>query len=292
MKIDFNKLWKEIKDHSGTICAVGAIFGVGATAYFSGRGAIKVHEELEPEMEKKEKAKVIAKAHWKTGVSFAATTGLIIASDSSHVRKEIGLAGLAFMYKDKIAEFEEKIKEKFGEESLGEMKQEMAEDDLRKAYDSTDFEDIKLSSEEFIVYVPSAEQFYITTEKRIFYALYKTNEELHKLKDVRLSYFCRKLGKSVPVKDEYTGKMKTVYNPYLDDIGWRLDNAQQHYEWEMFGGPWIDYVRDVYIRKAQLDSGKVTIANYLNAGEQVKSTDIRALFFTVEPERQRFEDRM
>ena len=44
----FGKLLKIFKDHSGTLCAIGAIVGTGVTAYLTAKAAVKVdHTHLQ-----------------------------------------------------------------------------------------------------------------------------------------------------------------------------------------------------------------------------------------------------
>ena len=89
MKVNFKGIWKWITEHSGTICAGVGVAGVGVTAYFSGKAAVEVHEKVTPEMKKKEKLKIYAKAYWKTLLAGLLTSGAIIGSDRIHVGKEI-----------------------------------------------------------------------------------------------------------------------------------------------------------------------------------------------------------
>lgn len=285
MKVDFHKVADGAKKHSGTICAAVAIVGVITTAIFSGKGAVKCHEELEDDMTTKEKAKVVLKNHWKTGVSGAVTLGAIIASDRIHVTNEIALAGVAYANKEKLSKFTDKMKELVGEDVVKEAEEEIKAETANEKLDDIP-DNLNLSAGEFLVYVPAAEQFYITTEKQMFYALYKLNEELHKVHDVRMSFFTRRLGKPMPGRD---GKIH--YNPHLDDIGWRLDNAEQHYEWESTGYQWVDYIPNVYIRKTDLGS-KVTLSNYLKIDEPIRDGDVRAIMFTIEPDYQWIHNRL
>ena len=287
MKLDFQKVWKGIKDHSGTICAGAAVVGVGITAYFSGKGAVEAHETIKPEMSRKEKAKAYFKAYWKAAVSFIVTSGFIFGSDRIHVGKEAMLAGAAALHKDKLLELEKKIEDKFGIETMNEIKKELAEEAIIKNSD-VDINDLNLSSEEFVVYVPAAESYYITTEKRMFYALYETNEKLHKNHDVSLGYFCRKLG--YPVKKYRDSMEESVHKAMLEDYRWSTDNSEQWYEWETLGGQQIHYINDVYIKNQKFADGKEMPVTYVKTDDGEKTNDVKALFFTVEPIIQRFCD--
>lgn len=295
MKVNFKGIWKWIVDHSGTICAGTAVAGVGVTAYLSGKAAVEVHETVTPEMTKKEKAKIYAKAYWKTLLAGLLTSGAIIGSDRLHVKKELGLAGAALMYKDKFLGIEKKVREKFGDEAVDEIKKEMQEESLQSASEDLEMlDDIKLSSEEVVVYVPDADCLYRTTPKRIFYALYETNYKLHKDQDVSLGYFCKKLGK--PIKSFKSAMEKSVFDAMLNDLRWCGYNKEQFYEWEITERrQHIDYIPDTYLREVKMPDGTVTVGQYVEMESASKSdvedkNKIRTLLFTVSPIVQCSED--
>ena len=281
MGITMEMVLRNAKKHSGTIAAVAGVVGLAATAFLSGKAAVRAHEEIDPNMDTKEKAKLYFKIYWKTGVSFIVTTGCILGSDRIHVKKELGLAAVAIANKDKLVEATKKVREKFGEEAYEEFKREMASDETKKAAEW--LSDINLAQDEFLVYVPDAEEFYVTTDKRMNNALYKTNRELNIVHDARLSYFCSMLGRRVG---------PGLPNPLLSDIGWRWDNVDQCEQWQLQGGHWIDFVNDIYVRELTLPNGKVTLDNYTCIGEARKPGDIPALFFTVDPDYQRLSNRL
>ena len=276
MKVNLHKVTESAKKHSGTICAAVAVVGTITTAIFSGFGAIKCHDEIEPEMSAKEKAKVIFRAHWKTGVSGAITIGAIIASDRIHVTNELALAGAVYANKEKLATFKDKMKELVGEDTVKEVEEEITAKTANEKLNDLP-EAIDLENDEFIVYVADAERFYVTTEAQMSKALYKTNEVLHKLKDVRMNYFLHNLGRQLPGRD---GKIH--YDPLMNDLGWKLRDVDQIEQWHCSGFVWIDYVRDAYIRKSDITS-RVTNKDYINQEEPVQKNDIRAIHFTVEP---------
>lgn len=276
MKVDFHKVADGARKHSGTICAAVAAVGTITTAIFSGFGAIKCHEELEPEMTAKEKAKVILKAHWKTGVSGAVTLGAIIASDRIHVTNEIALAGAVYANKEKLAAFKDKMKEFVGEDAVKEVEEEIkaetANDKLRDLP-----KNVHLEPDEFIVYVADAECFCVTTEKQMKDALYKMNEVLHKVRDVRMNYFLHNLGRQLPGKD---GRIH--YDPLMEDLGWRIRDSEQHEQWVCSGFVWVDYIYGAYIRKPDITE-EVDPKDYINIDEPVRNGDIRVIHFTVDP---------
>lgn len=293
MKVDFKGIWKWISDHSGTICAGVGVAGVGVTAYFSGKAAVEVHEKVTPEMEKKEKLKIYAKAYWKTLFAGLLTSGAIIGGDRINVGKLSLASSAAVMYKDKLLEIEKKVREKFGDEAFDEIKKEIQEEHIHKtAEDLEMLDDLKLSSEEVIVYIPDADSLYRTTPKRMFYALYETNYKLHKDQDVSLGYFCKKLGKSI--KSFKTPMEKSVHDAMLDDLRWCGYNKEQFYQWEIERScQHIDYIPDTYLKEIKMPDGTVTIGSCVEMEPNIDGEDkskIRALYFTVSPIVQYTED--
>lgn len=292
MKVNFKGIWKWITEHSGTICAGVGVAGVGITAYFSGKAAVEVHEKVTPEMSKKEKLKIYAKAYWKTLLAGLLTSGAIIGGDRINVGKLSLASGAAVMYKDKFLEIEKKVREKFGDEVVDEIKKEMQEESLQKQAEELDLdadENIKLSSNELIVYVPAADSFYRTTQKRMFYALYETNYMLHEEHDVSLLYFCKKLGKTL--RSFKSPRDKAIYEAMLRDLRWRTDNKEQWFEWEQTEHKQhIDYIGSTYVKQLELPDGTKTINTYVDNDCIDGNGRIKALFFTVEPCFQNEED--
>lgn len=241
-----------IKDKSGTLCAIGAVVGVFVTAYFSSKAALKAKETVKPEMDKKEKAVAYAKAYAKTAVSAGVTTLLILGSDRIHVGKEVALAGVAALWKDKFVTEDGLVKDKIGEEEYKELHREMAEEQIKKnPYNGPK----PIPGREILVYEPYTDQYFITTQERLAWAMLSANRKLQTEYDVRLNYIIKLLG----------GKP----TPEGDLIGWNWENETQDYAWSYYGGPWIDIVPGV--REHDLDGAL-------------------CLFYMVDPETQRPED--
>lgn len=268
----FKSAIRSVKDHSGTICAVTAMAGVVATAILSGKAAVRVDHEIDCDMTKKERAKVYARCYWKTAAVAVTTCGLIFGSDRIHVRKEVGLAGLAALWKSKYVDLDKKVGEIVGEEKYKEIKKSIAEDKIKEK-NLVPEKPANLGDNAFLVYEPYTDQFIWTTKERIFHALYEANLRLQKDFDVRLSVIIDYLGGE--------------WDPLGDMIGWNYDNAIQQEAWSYFSGG-IEYISDVY---RKFDDGEVPIpTTYKKMGDTIEPGDVMCLFYTVDPTTQTPED--
>ena len=249
--MNLNRILNELKDKSGTLCAVAAIAGVFVTAYFSGKAALEAKEKVKEDMEPKEKAVTYAKVYAKTAASAAVTVGLIIGSDRAHVGKEAALIGVAAMWKDKLVALDKKVIDKVGSEEAKEIHHEILKDQMRKNPYTGRQPDV--SKREILVYEPYTDQYIITTTEKIAWAMLKANEKLQKEYDVRLNYIITAIG--------------GVAKPEGHEIGWNMENEHQDYSWSYYGGPWIDLWPEVRNQDGTL-----------------------ALFYQVEPETQTPDD--
>ena len=221
---------RKLKKNSGTLCAVGACVGVVATAYFSGKAAVRVDHEVDPDMDKSLKAKTYLKAYWKAGVSGVATCGLIIASDRIHAGNELALAGAAMAIKEKLQKVNEKITEKYGEEATDDIYREMVREDPNIGTRGMDL-DAEARSKKLYFYEPISGQAIDTTYEKILEAMLESNLRL--------------------MRD-----FKAEFNAYLEWIGgdavartmtyvWDLDDELQNYNSSYCGGFTIDFTKEV-----------------------------------------------
>lgn len=236
MNLDVMINW--LKDHKATICSGLACGGVFATAYFSGKAAVRVEHTIDADMDKKEKIKEYAKAYWKTGAAAGATCALIISSDRIHAGAEAALAGVAAMWKQKAVDIDKKLIEEVGEEKAKQIHndiiQEKIKDDLKnhpeKFPEEKDLPDGSMNSK-LLVYEPYTDQYFYTTRETIAWVMLEANKRLMNQFDVRLNYIIKMLG-GVP-------------KPEGDKIGWNWENESQDYAWSYYGGPWIELMPDV-----------------------------------------------
>ena len=254
MRLNLDSLLNSFKDHSGTICAVAAVAGVFVTAYFSGKAAVEAKEKIKPEMETKEKVKTYAKVYAKTAVAAGVTCGLIIGSDRIHVGKELALAGVATMWKDKYVSLDKKMVEEVGEEKAKEIHKEIVKDEIKQ----NPYTGRAPIGREILVYEPYTKQYIITTTEKIAWALLSANRELQTKFDVRLNYIIKMIGGD-PC-------------PYGNKIGWNMENECQDYCWSYYGGPWI------------------SLWPGIETEQKVNGKGAMVLIYEVEPETQEPED--
>lgn len=236
-----------LKDNKATICSGLACCGVFATAYFSGKAAVRVEHTIDADMDKKEKAKEYAKAYWKTGIAAGATCALIISSDRIHVGTEAAIAGVAAMWKQKATDIDKKLIEEVGEEKAhrihNDIIQEKIENDRKnhpeKFPEEKNLPDGSMNSK-LLVYEPYTDQYFYTTRETIAWAMLEANRMLQHNFDCRLNYIIKMLG----------GKPK----PLGDKIGWNWENESQDYAWSYYGGPWIELVPQVSTDKDGRDA--------------------------------------
>ena len=198
-----SNVFKSIGKHKSAISAGVAVVGVFVTSYLSGKAAVEVDHLIDPDMDRKLKAKVYAKAYWKTAVSALVTSGCIIGCHKSHVRTELGLAAALAVNKDKFLELRDKAKEKFGEEAMNDIYREMAEEDVREFAVVTEDGEIVDSilnipdqekEKTLYLYEPFTEQTIPTTYVRILEAHLESNFRLQKDYSVEFNVLLEHLG--------------------------------------------------------------------------------------------------
>lgn len=245
MKLKIDNLLNLLKDKSGSICAAVACVGVGTTAYLSSKAGVQAYVTIDSDLDTKEKIKQYAKCYWKVGLSAALTVGAIIGSDRIHVGKEVALAGVAAVYKDKFIRTDRKLTEEVGEERAAEIRKEIASEKM--AEQSIPEEDDEERNGNLIrIYEPYSDQYIYTTQEKIDKTMLLTNKELVMDGKVRLNFIIKHLG----------GKP----TPKVHRFGWSWDNEIQDYNWGFFGGAWIEPM------------------------DGVTKDGVRALFYNVEPE--------
>ena len=224
-------------------------------------------------MTRKERAKVYARCYWKTAAVGAATCGLIFGSDRIHVRKEVGLAGLAALWKGKYVDLDKATLETVGEEKYKEIQKTVIENKIKENPNIPD-KPANATEDTILVYEPYTDQYIWTTREQIWYALYEANLRLQKDGEVKLSVIIDYLGGE--------------WDPMGDMIGWNYDNEVQAEAWSYYDGG-IELLSDVYRRVE--DKGEPIPTSYVKKGDQVSPGDAVCLFYTVDPETQTPEDR-
>lgn len=210
-----------LKDISGTLCAIAAIGGVGLTAYFSGKAAVKAQGVNFKEMDKTEKVVHGLKVFGPAILSGLATSGLIIASDRIHVKKEVALGAAVALWKSDYISLDEKVKERLGIDETKEIHKEMAADKMRAAEVSPP----KRPGQNLYVHDPYTNQFFWTSRETIAWTMLEANKQLNKNGAISHNAVLKMLG----------GKPLAKSN-----LGWSTENCVQDYNWGYYAySPWI-----------------------------------------------------
>lgn len=222
-----------LRDHKATICSGLACAGVFATAYFSGKAAVRVDHTIDADMDKKEKVKEYVRAYWKTGVAAGATCALIISSDRIHVGAEAALAGAVTIWRQKATDLDKKLIEEVGADRAKEIHHEIYQakikDDLEhhpEKFPVEKYPNNGSMKDKLLVYEPYTDQYFYTTRETIAWVMLEANRRLNNNCDVRLNYIIKMLGG----KPKHEGEI----------LGWNWENDCQDEAWSYFGGPWIE----------------------------------------------------
>lgn len=269
----FHKMIFAVKDHSGTICAVISIGGVIATAYLSARAALKISRDISDDMSKGQKAKVVLKHGWKPTLSALATSACIFGSDRLHVRKEVGLAGLAAMLKKRSLAVDDKIRDIYGGDALKRIHSEVDKEQMKTNPYTGPAPD--RSKGEMIVYEPYTDQYLKVTEEMLKNAYYEGNRRFVRDGELSLNFIIGYLGGDTTKVD--------------DKYGWYYESKSQEIEW-CYSGGWIEPMKDVYMYRDS--SNKSGPLRYLSSKDVPTDIDIRCLFYDVDPIMPTNEDMM
>lgn len=264
-----SNVFKSIGKHKSAISAGVAVVGVFVTSYLSGKAAVEVDHLIDPDMDRKLKAKVYAKAYWKTAVSALVTSGCIIGCHKSHVQTELGLAAALAVNKDKFLELREKAKEKFGEEAMNDIYREMAEEDVREFAVVTEDGEImgtidSLPDSEktkvLYLYDPISGQVIPTTYVKILESLLECNFRLQRDYTVEFNVFLDYIG----------GECTSDSACYV----WDFDDATQCYD--------CGYAEEGFVisfRKETWDQ----IARWMKSGKQMTQADAIFINYVIVP---------
>ena len=252
------KAFLAVKAHSGTICAVAAIGGVLATAYFSGKAAVRLDHEIDPDTPLGLRLRTTARICWKPIASILITSGLIWKCDRIHVGQKLGLAGALAVANERNARLDRKLIEEVGEERAREIRHDIYEEEMKDSPIPKELLSSPLAPNEMIVWEPYTHQYIRTTKERIGWALLEMNERYVKDLEVSLSTFIKLIG---GIPDRLSDKLR-----------WSNFNTIQEEEMTPFGGQWIRLLDDMQIHQHD------------------DPNDIPCLFFEVDPREQRYEE--
>lgn len=217
------KLLDTLKNHKGTIAALGAVFGAFATAYYAHKDTVEEIKADEPKPETfKEQVVYYGKHYWRTGLALGFTVGNVIISDRTHVKTIAGLAGGVALYAQQNEEIMDAVKEVFGQEGVEKIDKAIIQKHADKLPEYEAEKKHSLPSDGIIIYDPISKTYFKTSKERLFQAEMEINHELHSTWLVPYTYLVKLIGK--PIKQDGT-------NADLIYLGWCLDNDEQNWNW-------------------------------------------------------------
>lgn len=221
------KLLDTLKNHKGTIAALGAVFGAFATAYYAHKDTVEEIKTEEPKPETfTEKAKYYGKHYWRTGLALGFTVGNVIISDRTHVKTIAGLAGGVALYVQENEEIKEAVKEVFGQEGVEKIDKAIIQKHADKLPEYESEKKHATPGNKFLIYDPYAYVYIETSKEQLFQAEMEINHRLQSTWLVAYRDLLKMLGKVVA--HEKDDKKLT---PDISYLGWCLDNDIQDWNW-------------------------------------------------------------
>lgn len=230
------KLLDTLKNHKGTIAALGAVFGAFATAYYAHKDTVEEIKAEEPKPETfTEKAKYYGKHYWRTGLALGFTVGNIIISDRTHVKTIAGLAGGVALYVQENEEIKEAVKEVFGQDGVEKLDKAIIQKHADKLPEYESEKKVKGDSEKFRIYDETSGLYIWTDKEQLLKAEIEANYELQGKWIVPYWYVLSLLGKPEDKKKKP--------NPDICYLGWALENEFQCECWKYTKDqtPWIRF---------------------------------------------------
>lgn len=221
------KLLDTLKNHKGTIAALGAVFGAFATAYYAHKDTVEEINAEEPKPETfTEKAKYYGKHYWRTGLALGFTVGNVIISDRTHVKTIAGLAGGVALYVQENEELKGAVKEVFGQDGVEKLDKAIIQKHADKMPEYESEKKHATPGNKFLIYDPYAYVYIETSKEQLFQAEMEVNHRLQSTWLVAYRDLLKMLGKVVA--HEKDDKKLT---PDISYLGWCLDNEIQDWNW-------------------------------------------------------------
>ncbi len=238
MNLNINTVKNLLIKHGPTILTGLAMFGVAATGYLTHRADKKLIGDVcerivtteETEKPVKDIVTESAKANWKVYIPPVvvglATIGCTLGANQWHLSKEGALAAAAIMYKTNGEELEKRLKEKFGDEEVKKVKQEIAEakeDKDRPPWEAKRPDKMK-------IWEPYSKQWFWASQQELLWAEIMINKMICQqwkvtLNDLLSIYGCK------PTKEG-------------ENLGWSYDDECYTQTWACGGrlmGNWIGF---------------------------------------------------
>lgn len=130
----FKKLGGAVRKNSPLLLTVGTVVGVGGVIFTTIKATRKYDSEVEPDMTKKEKAKIAAKSYWPVALTGGATVACAVGAQKINSNR-IATATAAYEFtKEAFDTYREKVKEKIGVNGEREARAELAGERLAKEH--------------------------------------------------------------------------------------------------------------------------------------------------------------
>lgn len=202
---------KVLIDNSPLIMTAVGVAGVVTTAYFTGKASIKADRLLAeevPDLDPKEKAKLVWKLYIPAVASAGITITAVILANRISTRRAAALASAMAISRDALREYQEKVVEKFGEKKEAEVRNEITKD--RMIREPASKSDVVIINGTVLCYDKYLGRYFSSDMETIRRAQNDINEQIIHSHYASLGDFQTKVG------------IQT--SEISDEVGWNLDH--------------------------------------------------------------------
>lgn len=223
---------KVLKDNSSAILMVTGVIGYGVSCYFAAKGyeSYKAEEEVKKEelevedLPVKEKAKLIAKHGWKTGLAFASSTFCVGYSRNIVLKRNAVLAVALKGTETALLDFQQETKKIVGEDTYKQIEEKvvekkMAEEDVPEFDKKSYLDDAKE-----LFYDGTYGGYFYATELEVYKAFEETRSDIEWAKHTSLGEGYKE---AVPLGDLYY-RLHGEPIGIGDDYGYYIDEYRSN----------------------------------------------------------------
>ena len=200
-------------EHAPTVLTISAIGGVGATAFLSGRAAIRVMDikvGLEYQSETKPTRKEYVKATWKEFVPpilmGGATIACIVFAHKIHMRRQAAIMAAYSILSDKYQDYRHEVIQEIGENKENRIRDTVAQNMVNNTYTGMNVIQTRFGN---ILFVDSWSQ-------RYFYSSYEAvHKAAIKVTDIAQAGMCASL-------NDFYDALEIPTTEHGDCIGWNI----------------------------------------------------------------------
>lgn len=219
MKLKIKMIAGFLEKHGPSILTGIAVIGVVITGYLTNRATQKVTMEVAAEAERPENSEIpikeikkrVTKENWKayipSMIAGVGTIACVVGANYWHISRESAMAAAVAFYKASESELKNAIKEKYGEDSLEELKKDIAKkrmEDDRPPWEPKD-------STKMTIFEPYTKQWFRASQQEILWAELTANKMLQQTYKVKLN----------DILAMYDGCKKTKLG---EIIGWSMED--------------------------------------------------------------------